>query len=229
MAVITSLLWCPGGWALTGHWEYHADSHGPCCPAAPCSCWQTLSCHLRCCRCCAFSYNTAETRRFKANHNRTYQINYGTNTGAVKIPDSKRESVCTDTRFTSLLQSKLSVLSFRERPCNTRNSLWIWLFATWSRTIKRHLFYTHRYQKSKWFLDSARAPSVCSFFTYLAFSFTRGSVQGRVSTIIPFVPLLPGNSFCLAPTMAASLPLCFSSVAPWMANHPLILSRIWVI
>lgn len=40
----------------------------------------------------------------------------------------------------------------------------------------------------------ARAPSVCSFFTYLAFSFARGSLQGQVSTIIPFVPLLPGNS-----------------------------------
>lgn len=113
MAVITSLLWCPGGSALAGHWEYHADSHGPGCPAALCSCWQTLSCHLRrCCRCCAFSYNTAEIRGFKANHDKTYQINYGTNTGTVKIPDSKRGSICTDTRFTSLLQSKLNLLSF---------------------------------------------------------------------------------------------------------------------
>lgn len=34
MVVITSLLWCPGGSALTDLWEYAADSHGPRCPAA---------------------------------------------------------------------------------------------------------------------------------------------------------------------------------------------------
>ena len=33
MAVITSLLRCPGGSALAGPWEYTADSHGLCCPA----------------------------------------------------------------------------------------------------------------------------------------------------------------------------------------------------
>lgn len=42
MVVITSLLWCPGGSALTGLWEYAADSHGPRCPAAPFSCWQNV-------------------------------------------------------------------------------------------------------------------------------------------------------------------------------------------
>lgn len=45
MVVITSLLWCPGGSALTDLWEYAADSHGPRCPAAllPCCPVQLLA------------------------------------------------------------------------------------------------------------------------------------------------------------------------------------------
>lgn len=142
-------------------------------PLPCCSCWQTLSCHLHCCRCCAFSYNTAETHRFKVNHDKTYQINYGTNTGTVKIPDSKRESICTDMRFTSLLQSKLNLLSFRELLRNTKHSLWFWLFVTWSRTIKRHLFYNHTYQESKWFswrCQSSLRLFICDLLGLLLYS-----------------------------------------------------------
>lgn len=106
---------------LAGLWEYAVDSHGPCCPDALFSCWQTLSC---CCCCWGFCYSTAETSRFKGNHDKTCQINYCTNSGTVEIPNIKKESICSGIQFTSLLQSKSYLLL--ENLCNTINSLFDW-------------------------------------------------------------------------------------------------------
>lgn len=54
-----------------GLWEYAADSHGPCCPAALFDCWQTLSC------CCwdFLLYHCWDKPRFKGNYDNTNQIN----------------------------------------------------------------------------------------------------------------------------------------------------------
>lgn len=77
MVVITSLLWCPGGSALTGLWEYAADSHGPRCPAAllPRSAAGKSWTAAAAAAAEALWHSTAETRRFKGNHDNTNQIN----------------------------------------------------------------------------------------------------------------------------------------------------------